>query len=189
MLRTVGHAALLLLLAGPAWAHPGDGASGFWHPLTGPDHLLAMIGAGAWAAFLAVRRPAAALLVPLAFITMMAAGAAAGFAGIKLPFAEAGVLASVFMLGGLVMAAVSVPVDTAMLLVGMFAILHGYAHAQDAPQADPGSYILGFLASTALLQVVGLTMGWLAQRTVGVVALRVMGGAVIAGGALVLVNS
>ncbi len=105
MARTLCLTALLAMtIAGPAFAHPGHAESGFLHPLTGADHLLAMVGAGMWAALLSTRRPAAALLVPAAFLAMMAAGAAAGFAGIKLPFSEAGVLASVFMLGGLVLA-------------------------------------------------------------------------------------
>src|SRR5579871_6278757 len=127
MTRTLALTTLLVALAGPAFAHPGHAESGFMHPLTGADHLLAMVGVGMWAAFLSVRRPAAALLVPVAFLGMMAVGAAAGFAGIKLPFSEAGVLASVFMLGALILAAVRLPLVIAMLVVGWFALLHGYA--------------------------------------------------------------
>jgi urease accessory protein len=180
---------LLLATAGPAFAHPGHVESGFLHPLTGYDHLLAMIGAGMWAALLSVRRPAAAWLVPAAFLTMMAVGAAAGFAGIKLPLAEAGVLASVFMLGGLVMAAVRVPIATAMMVVGWFAALHGYAHATEAPTDNPGEYILGFLAATALLHAVGLGFGRGVQLAVGDLGLRALGGLIVAGGAFVLASS
>jgi urease accessory protein len=187
MVRTLALSALYLVLAGPAFAHGGHVESGFLHPLTGLDHLLAMVGAGMWAAFLAVRRPAAALLVPLAFMTMMAFGAAAGFAGIKLPFSEAGVIASVFMLGGLVVAAVQVPTGTAMMLVGWFAALHGYSHAVEAPAGDPGSYMLGFLAATALLHAAGLGLGRMAQRATGNLGMRALGALVVAGGAVVLV--
>jgi urease accessory protein len=187
MLRTLSLTALLAVIAGPAFAHPGHADSGFLHPLTGADHLLAMVGAGMWAALLSTRRPAAALLVPAAFLAMMAAGAAAGFAGIKLPFSEAGVLASVFMLGGLVMTAVRLPLATAVVLVGWFAMLHGYAHASEAPAGDPGRYIMGFLAATALLLAVGLGLGMGAQRLVGDLGVRAMGGLVLAGGAWVLV--
>ena len=118
---------------------------------------------------------------------MMAFGAAAGFAGIKLPFSEAGVIASIFMLGGLVLAAVRLPIATAMLVVGWFAMLHGYSHAIEAPAGDPGRYILGFLAATALLHAVGLGLGGVVQRLAGNLGLRAMGGLVMAGGALVLV--
>src|SRR6478735_3923731 len=151
MVRLLGLSALFLAMAGPALAHQGHVESGFWHPLSGADHLLAMIGAGMWAAFLATRKPSAAFLVPLAFMIMMAFGAAAGFAGIKLPFSEAGVIASVFMLGGLVLATVRLPTLTAMMLVGWFAALHGYSHALEAPAGSPGGYMLGFLFATVLL--------------------------------------
>jgi urease accessory protein len=132
-------------------------------------------------------RPAAALLVPAAFMVMMATGAPAGFAGIKLPFSEAGVLASIFILGALVMAAVRLPLATTMLLVGGFAMLHGYAHAIEALAGDRGRYIVGFLTATALLQAVGLGLGKRAQRLVGDLGLWAMGGLILVGGAYVLV--
>jgi urease accessory protein len=188
MLRTVRFATILTLLAGPAFAHGGDHGSGFLHPFTGLDHILAMVATGVWAALLATRRPVAAVLLPGTFLAMMAIGAAAGFAGIKVPLAEAGVVASVFLLGSLVLAAVRVPVNLAMVVVGAFALLHGYAHALDAPNADPGSYMLGFLVATALLQMVGLGLGWVAQRLVGDLGLRALGALVVAGGALFLVG-
>ena len=172
----------------PALAHPGHTELGFLHPFTGYDHLLAMVGAGMWAALLAVRRPSAAFLMPAAFMLMMAVGAAAGFAGIKVPLAEAGVLASVFMLGGLVMAAVRVPISTAFIVVGWFALLHGYAHAMDSPAEDPGTYIVGFLAATAILHSIGLALGWAALRVVGDLGMRALGCLVVAGGALVLAS-
>ena len=189
MRRGAWSIALLLAAVGPAFAHPGHLDSGFLHPLTGYDHLLAMIGAGTWAALLAARRPSAAYLLPAAFLAMMAVGAAAGFAGMKLPFAEAGLLASVFLLGVLVMAGVRVPVATAMMVVGWFAVLHGYAHAVEAPPNNPGNYILGFLTATALLQMVGLGLGRIAQVLFGEPGLRALGGLILAGGAFVLASS
>jgi urease accessory protein len=185
MARVLALSALFLAFAGPAFAHPGH-ESGFLHPLSGPDHLLAMVGAGMWAAFLAARRPSAAFWVPAAFLLMMAFGAAAGFAGIKLPFSEAGVLASVFMLGGLVVAAVRLPTATAMMVVGWFALLHGYSHAIEAPAGNPGGYMLGFLAATILLQTVGVALGWAVGRLTGNLGMRALGGLVMVGGALVL---
>src|SRR5262245_2018107 len=109
MCRTICLSLLLLAVGGPALAHPGHEASGFLHPFTGIDHLLAMVGVGMWAALLAVRKPAAAVLVPGAFLAMMAIGAAAGFAGIKLPLVEAAILGSVFVIGGLLIGAVRLP--------------------------------------------------------------------------------
>ena len=54
MRRTICLTAVLLAAASPALAHPGHEASGFLHPFTGLDHLLAMVGVGLWAALLAV---------------------------------------------------------------------------------------------------------------------------------------
>jgi len=184
---TLGLATLSLALAAPAWAHPGhEGGAGFLHPFTGVDHLLAMVGVGMWAWMLSVQRRSAAFMVPAAFLAMMAIGAAAGFAGIKLPLVEAGILASVFLLGGLVLAAVRLPLAAAMIVVGLFAVFHGYAHAIEAPSVSPGGYILAFLSATAVLIGGGFGLGWMAQKLVGEAALRGLGGLVMAGGALVL---
>lgn len=187
MFRTICLTALLLVLGGPASAHPEHEASGFLHPFTGIDHLLAMVGVGIWAAFLAVRKPAAALLVPATFLAMMAAGAIAGFVGIKLPLVEAIILGSVFVFGGLSLNAVRLPAVAAMAVAGLFAFFHGYAHAVEAPGAGAGTYILGFLAATTLLQAIGLSLGRAALRVLGDLGLRALGGAVLAGGAFVLI--
>ncbi|HQS13722.1 HupE/UreJ family protein [Reyranella sp.] len=186
-IRTIRLAVLLVMVASPALAHPGHETSGFAHPFTGLDHLLAMVGVGVWASLLAVKRPAAAYLVPASFIAMMLVGAAAGFAGIKLPMVEAGIVASVLLLGALIIAAVRLPSAAAMAIVGLFAVFHGYAHAIEAPTSGTGVYILGFVAATALLHAVGLGLGWVARRAVGDLGLRALGGAVMAGGALVLI--
>jgi urease accessory protein len=172
----------------PAAAHPGFVGSGFLHPLTGLDHMLAMVGVGMWASLLAARRPSAAFLLPAAFTVMMAGGAAAGFAGMKLPMAEAGILASVFLLGGLVLIAVRVPAPTAMGVVASFAVFHGYVHAIEAPVANVGEYMLGFLAATLMLMAVGLVLGWAVRRLVGDVGLRALGALILAGGAYILVT-
>ena len=186
-IRMIRLAALLVMVASPVLAHPGHETSGFTHPFTGVDHLLAMIGVGVWASLLAVKRPAAAYLVPAAFIAMMLVGAAAGFAGIKLPMVEAVIVASVLMLGAFIMAAVRMPSALAMAVVGLFAVFHGYAHAIEAPTSGTALYVLGFVAATALLHAAGLGLGWVARRAVGDLGLRALGGAVMAGGALVLI--
>ncbi|HDC4318770.1 TPA: HupE/UreJ family protein, partial [Enterobacter cloacae] len=68
---------LLLAFSLPALAHPGHGAdsfhAGFFHPLTGLDHLLMLAGAGVLSA-LSGRK----LLLPFATLGMMLVGAIAG---------------------------------------------------------------------------------------------------------------
>src|SRR5216683_2352915 len=177
MSRTICLSLLLLAIAGPALAHPGHEGSGFLHPFTGIDHLLV------------TRKPALSFLVPASFLEMMAVGAAAGFAGIKLPLAEAAILASVFVIGGLLMGGARMPAASAMAVVGLFALFHGYAHALEAPATAAGAYILGFLSATALLQGLGLGLGWAVRRALGDLGLRALGGMVLAGGALVLITN
>jgi urease accessory protein len=189
MLRIISLTVLLLAAASPALAHPGHEGSGFLHPFSGIDHLLVMVGVGLWASLLAARKPALSFLVPASFLLMMAVGAAAGFAGIKLPLAEAAILASVFAIGGLLIGAVRMPAASAMAVAGLFALFHGYAHALEAPATAAGGYILGFLTATSLLQGVGVGLGWVVRRVIGDLGLRALGGMVLAGGALVLINN
>lgn len=186
--RTLWLSTMLALASVPALAHPGHVDDAFLHPLTGLDHILAMMGVGLWAALLAARRPSAMFLLPVAFVVMMACGAAAGFAGMKLPIAEAGVLVSVLLLGGLVLVAVRVAAPMAMGVVALFAIFHGYVHALEAPTADTGEYMLGFLAATTLLLGAGAGLGWVVRRLVGDLGLRALGGLILAGGAYILVT-
>ena len=187
MLRKIVPSLAVVLLAMPALAHPGhEGLSGFLHPFTGIDHLLAMLAVGAWACLLSSAHRSASVAVPGAFLAMMALGAVAGFAGIKLPLAEAAILASVFAFGALMVAAVRLPAAWAMAVAGLFALFHGYAHALEAPAGAPGAYAFSFLAATGVLLAAGWGLGYGARRLVGEVGLRALGGVVLAGGALVL---
>ena len=51
-IRSIRLAALLVMVATPVLAHSGHETSGFAHPFTGLDHLLAMLGVGVWASLL-----------------------------------------------------------------------------------------------------------------------------------------
>jgi urease accessory protein len=155
-------AALAATMASPALAHVGAGshdsfAQGVSHPFTGFDHLLAMVAVG----FIAARAgKRAMLLLPLAFMVMMAVGGLVGFQGATLPLVESGIAASVVVLGLLIALNVQMPTTAAVTLVGGFAILHGNAHGAEMPVGSiPAFYALGFLAATALLHGVGLALG------------------------------
>ena len=187
MIRTIGLTGLLVALAGPALAHSGHGDSGLLHPFTGVDHVLAAVAVGVWASLLSGRKAALAVLVPSAFLIMMAAGATAGFAGIKLPLVEAAILASVLVVGGLIVVGVRLPAVLAMAVVGVFAVFHGYAHAVEAPSSAPVPYVFGLVVSTALLESAGLLLGWLAKRGIGEAGLRALGGMILAGAGLSLI--
>src|ERR1041384_6973056 len=95
----------------PALAHTGlehafSFASGFTHPFTGLDHMLAMIAVGLWAGLNGGR---ALWAWAVAVVGVMLLGGMLGVSGIAVPMVEAGILASVVILGSLVLAAARLP--------------------------------------------------------------------------------
>lgn len=161
-----GATVVALLVAAPASAHgessvTGGFLSGFAHPLNGLDHLLAMVAVGLWGAFLG--RPLVYVL-PVIFPSVMAVGGILGMMGVAAPPVELGIALSVLLLGGLIAAAQPLPIPAASMIVGLFAIFHGFAHGQELPAtADPVGYSAGFVLSTGLLHVTGIGLGLLTQ--------------------------
>jgi urease accessory protein len=146
----------------------------------GFDHLLAMVSVGLWGAFLG--RPLIVAL-PVVFPTVMALGGVLGMANAPMPPIEIGIALSVLILGGLIAAAVRAPVWAACVVVGAFAIFHGYAHGQELPSAaDPLGYSVGFMLATGLLHLVGIGVGLINQRPGGYVVTRSLGGLIAATG-------
>jgi len=183
-LLTVTTAALLLALdVTPAFAHlspdeHGSFMAGFTHPLFGLDHILAMVAVGLWAAMLGGR---AVWIVPSAFVGMMAVGFALAMSGIGLPFVEPAILASVVVLGLVIAAAIQLPAFAGAILVGAFAVFHGYAHGTELGAANALPYLAGFAAATVLLHAagigLGLALGSGLGATTGRWAARALGGA------------
>lgn len=175
-----------VLFCGPAAAHMGTGlpggfASGFAHPFTGLDHLLAMVSVGLWGAFLG---PPLLYALPVVFPAMMVAGATMGMFGIPMPPVELGIALSVLMLGLCIALSVRAPVWAACLVVAVFAVFHGYAHGKELPSAaDPIGYSAGFVLATGLLHVSGICLGLLNARPRGMVATRSMGAGISVVGA------
>ncbi len=170
-----------LLFALPAYAHTGTGlpggfVSGFEHPLSGFDHLLAMVAVGLWGAFLG--RPLIVAL-PVIFPTVMAMGAVLGMAHVPFPPVEIGIALSVLVLGGVIAAALKAPIWLASLIVAIFGLFHGYAHGKELPSAaDPVGFSVGFVMATGLLHVAGIGIGTMNAKPWGVVLNRSMGGAI-----------
>ena len=179
------------LLPTAALAHTGVGdasgfAHGFWHPIGGLDHVLAMVAVGAFAARLGGR---AFWIVPSAFVAMMAVGGFIGMEGVPLPLVEAGIALSVVVLGLAVAQRWKLPVAAASALVGLFAIFHGHAHGGEMPVDASGlTYATGLMLATAILHVAGLVLG-LAAGTIGArsqLALQASGGAMALAGVALL---
>ncbi len=163
---------------GPAHVHAAGFVQGFLHPLGGLDHLLAMVLVGLLAVQLGGR---AIVALPAAFLALMAAGGAAGLAGLALPFVELGIAASVVALGAALAFAVRAPVAAAALVVGGFALFHGFAHGAELPAgAGASAYAAGFLLATALLHAAGVGLGVMLARLserYGALTLRAAGAA------------
>ena len=167
-------------IAAPALAHTGEGTGGLLaglsHPVFGPDHVVAMVAVGLWGAFLG---PPAIWLLPIVFPLVMALGGVLGIIGVPLPFVETGIATSAIVLGLMVALAARPPLWVAAVLVGAFAILHGYAHGRELPDgANAVAFSAGFVIATGLLHLTGISFGLLARWPAGRLAVRGAGGAI-----------
>jgi urease accessory protein len=155
-------AAVSVLTPVAALAHTGVGDThgilhGFMHPISGLDHVLAMVAVGMLAALLGDR---AIWLVPTSFVAMAAAGGVLGMQGVPVPFVEFGISASVILLGLAIALQAKLPLGWTAGLVGLFGLYHGYAHGAEMPADASGiAYGVGFLAATAMLHIAGIGLG------------------------------
>lgn len=177
----------LMLLAAPsvALAHPGHDAgtflAGVGHPLSGLDHILAMVAVGLLAAQIGGR---ALWAMPLSFVGAMLLGGAAGALGLPFPAVEPMILASGVILGVLVALAARLPLAATLPLIALFGAAHGWAHGAEGPATGLAAYAAGFALVTAGLHLAGI----LAGRGLNALALRGLGGATaVAGLALAFV--
>jgi urease accessory protein len=150
--------------------------SGVRHPISGLDHVLAMIAVGLWGAQLGTP---AIWLLPVAFPMVMAFGGMMGLMGIPLPGAEIGIAASAILLGSAVLFESRPRLFVAASLVGFFAIFHGYAHGTELPPGQSGLlYSIGFVMATGCLHGVGITIGLIHRWDWGQKVVRLAGVAV-----------
>lgn len=170
-------------------AHTGqqslDGmAAGLAHPLSGSDHILAMLGVGVWAAML----PGANWRLPAVFMSVMVLGGILGASGMSLDGVEAGIAASVLVLGLLVAVKARPRFPVALAVTGLFALFHGAAHGTEAAEgADFAAYALGFVAATGLLHLSGIVLGRTILRVPALY--RMLGAAAAAWGFFLLFQS
>ena len=194
--RSIAARAAALALAGAVYAIPeaadahtygahGAGfTAGIGHPFGGLDHVLAMVAVGLWAAQIGGR---ALVVLPAAFVAVMALGGVVGAATGAPAIVELGIAGSVMVLGLLVARAAKPSAAIGMAIVATFAVFHGLAHGVELPQAaSPWTYALGFVVATAALHAVGVGLGRVMESW-AVVTLRWGGGAIAAVGAVLLV--
>jgi urease accessory protein len=177
----------VVLAAWPAlaFAHTEPGRAegflaGLHHPVSGLDHVLAMISVGLWGAQLG---PPAVWLLPVTFPMVMALGGMFGLVGIPLPGVEVGIALSGVLLGAAVLTECRPPLRVAAAIVGFFAVFHGHAHGSELPAGASGlTYSIGFVVATGTLHAVGIGVGVIHRWGWGRAALRAAGGLVAAAG-------
>ena len=176
---------LIVLCAQTAFAHAQKGEAvgfltGFRHPISGLDHVLAMVAVGLWGAQLGAP---AIWLLPVAFPMVMAMGGMLGLIGVPLPGIEYGIALSAILLGAAVMFEIRPPLWVAATLVGIFAICHGHAHGTELPAGQSALlYSLGFVIATGCLHAVGIAIGTIHRWIWGQRALRAAGAGVAMAG-------
>ena len=178
LLRITLCASILLALPVSTFAHPQSGLavgfkSGFLHPLSGLDHILAMVSVGIWGAQLG--KPAIWLL-PVTFPMVMAFGGVVGVRGVPLPGVEVGVALSALVLGLMIALSARPPLWCAAVIVGIFAIFHGYSHGTELPHAaQPLAFGIAFVLATGMLHVFGILLGTIHRWPFGARILRLAG--------------
>ena len=178
-------ATLLMLVPTLGLAHQESGqaagfVAGLVHPISGLDHVVAMIAVGLWGAVLG---PPAIWVLPVAFPMMMAFGGFMGLLGIPVPSIEIGIAVSAIVLGAMVLIQARPPLWVAAILVAIFAIFHGYAHGRELPAgANALLYSLGFVVATGLLHLVGILLGEAHRWALGRQIVRAAGGGIAVAG-------
>ncbi len=155
-----------ILIPATAFAHEegiyGSFKAGISHPVLGLDHLLAMVSVGVISHQMGGR---AIWTVPATFVVVMAFGGVLGMIDIGLVSIELGIALSVVVLGIAIAANAQISNALIYLFVAMFAIFHGYAHGLEIPQlATSWSYVIGFMAGTAFLHILGVYLGRLSEK-------------------------
>jgi urease accessory protein len=180
---------IALSLPGQAAAHIVKGeaigfVSGFLHPVSGWDHIIAMVAVGIWGAQLG--RPAIWVL-PVTFPLVMAFGGFLGLIGLNLPGSEIAIAISGLCLGAAVALEWRPKLVAAAILVGLFGLFHGYAHGHELPPGQNALlYSMGFVLATGLLHATGIAIGLIHRWKPGQLALRAAGAAICCGGAFFL---
>jgi urease accessory protein len=191
-MRTAVGAVLLAATPGRVLAHaPAGAATGFltglMHPVSGLDHVLAMVAVGLWGAQLGLP---AIWMLPVTFPIVMALGGLLGLLGVPVPGVEVGIAASALLLGSAVATERRPPLYVAALLVGAFAIFHGHAHGTELGPGESGlPYSLGFVVATGCLHAVGVAIGTVHRWPPGRLALRVAGAGIALAGVAFFVRA
>ena len=141
---------------------PGDFLAGIIHPLTGLDHMLAMLAIGFWAA---LQGRKTGRLIPAAFLTMLLLGVVWGANGSVLVMVNPAITLSLLLLGLLLVLMLRVSAVIGVAIAGAFALFHGHAHGVEISAAVALlPFVLGLIGTSLFLHSTGYAMGALAKR-------------------------
>lgn len=177
-------------LAHESALHPAGFWSGLWHPVSGFDHLLVMLGVGSWAAYMQSQKPKQAyFMLPVAFLLCLLLGSILALNQWVLPTLEGVIALSVLLVGLILVSRAVLPFSIALCLISGFALWHGNAHGVEMASASSVlSFAIGFICASALLQTAGYALGQQAvfqkhwQNLLGIFSC-------LFGGGLMVVNS
>ena len=188
--RTLHAISATIGLLTPALAHPGHAlgsgfATGLAHPITGLDHLGAMVLVGLIAARIGGR---AIAVLPLCFVASMILGSVLGMQGAQVGLNEVVIAGSLITFG--LVAATGAKPSLALAVSGtaVFALFHGFAHgAEFPPGAGRTAYVAGFVTTTAALHLAGIAIQIASTRmgrSISVSRLLGLGGILLGAAAL-----
>lgn len=165
------------LFASPALAHHPLGGlpmetfahgllSGVGHPVLGFDHLFFVVLVGVAALFTGQR-----MLAPAAYIVAMIAGCALMYAGISMPLVEGVIVASLIVLGGIVLSGRGLTLAPALAVFAGFGLFHGSAFGGSIAAQEGGvggAVLLGYFLGLAAIQyAIAIAAGWIAEKGLG----------------------
>jgi urease accessory protein len=178
MLATLGLASTAVLAhtgaLGPH-VHGADASHSFFqgvlHPITGLDHLAAMLAVGLWSVlnFRGAKQPsslksASMWMPPASFAATLLVGALLGLGGLTLPGVEPMIAASLLVLGLLLTTRSAMPTLAGSSLVAVFALFHGLAHGAELAGGHAAAALAGVIVSTAALHGVGMGLGFMLRE-------------------------
>ncbi|WP_428737236.1 HupE/UreJ family protein [Sulfurimonas sp.] len=156
----------LLALSAMAFGHTstlesGGFSSGFLHPISGLDHILAMVGVG----MVAYASAKNGYLLLVAFMGAMLIAATIGFAGVEFAYVEEGILLSIAAVFALIGFARKMSMAVIFFIIAFFGMFHGFAHGAEFQSGSFLAYMAGFSTSTLLLHISGIALAYIYAQT------------------------
>lgn len=139
----------------------GGFISGLSHPISGLDHILAMIGVGMVAFF-------AQKVIPtfVAFVGAMMVAALIGYSGIAIIGMEEGILVSIAVVFGLIGFASRLSTTVIVPIIAFFGMFHGFAHGAEFATGNFVAFMSGFAFSTIALHLIGFALAYLYSKKI-----------------------